>query len=73
MGKTYFQTVLAELMDEYELNQMELAKALEMKQSQVSNWLCGKSKPNYNSIKALSDYFKISADMLCDTAFNEDN
>jgi len=67
VAMTYFQKILHELMDEYELSQLELSRALSCRQSQVSNWLNGKSKPNYDSLRVLSSFFNVSADMLLDT------
>jgi transcriptional regulator with XRE-family HTH domain len=71
MATTYFSRLLVELMQEKNINQIELAKALGIKQSQVSNWCNGKSKPNYDSIKKICDYFDVSADMVCDTKFDD--
>jgi len=66
---TYFQKILIELMNEYGLNQTRLANILGIKQSQIHNWIHGKRKPNYDSIRALCWFFKTSADMLLDTNF----
>jgi len=66
---TYFQKILRELMDEKDLDQIELANALRCRQGEILNWVNGKSKPDYDLIKALSDYFNVSADMLLDTNF----
>ena len=68
---TYFQKLLYDLIDEHELTQSELAKKLNMAQSQISNYLNGKSKPGYDSIRELSRIFNISADAICNTTFED--
>ena len=55
-------------MREHGLNQQKLADKLGMRQSQISNYLNGKSKPSYDIIREISRVFKISADEVCDTA-----
>jgi len=69
--KTNFAKVLKELMDEDGKSQLDLSKELEIRQSQVSNWINGKSLPGYHSIRTLSNYFKVSADMLLETDYDE--
>lgn len=61
-----FKDILKELMIEQNLNQSELAKMVGIKQSQVSEWLSGKSKPGYDNLKALSIALNCSADILLD-------
>lgn len=46
------------------LNQTTFAKAINATQAQVSEWLKGKSKPGYDSIKAICLALDISADRL---------
>ncbi len=55
---------LKDLMIEKKLNQTEFASLIGVKQSQVSEWLKGKSKPGYENIKAICQALKISADYL---------
>ena len=71
MEQTNFSKVLKELMDEDGINQFDLSKALGIRQSQISNWLNGKSLPRYFSLRQLSNYFKVSADMLLETEFDD--
>ena len=54
-----FSKVLKEIMEKNELNQQETADLLQVRQSQVSNWLNGKSLPGYFSIKQICEKFKI--------------
>ena len=59
-----FIEILKEIMFEFNLNQSALANKIGVKQSQVSEWLKGKSKPGYDSIKAICLALDISADRL---------
>lgn len=68
---TNFQKVLKELMDEDGTSQSQLAEAIGLRQSQVSNLVNGKSLPGYYTLRALSNYFKVSADMLLETDFDD--
>lgn len=51
-------------MIDFNLNQSQLAEKIGLKQSQVSEWLKGKSKPSYDSIKAICIALDIPADRL---------
>jgi len=55
-----FDSILKELMKKRELNQLQLAELLGVRQSQVSNWLNGKSLPGYYSIKQLSEKLNLT-------------
>lgn len=59
-----FKDILKELMIENNLNQTQLAKLINIKQSQVSEWLSGKSKPGYDNLKLLTHALNSSADIL---------
>ena len=59
-----FDKILKELMKNKGLNQLQLAGLLGIRQSQISNWLNGKSLPGYYSIKLLCEKLKVSADTL---------
>lgn len=61
-----FIDILKDLMNEYNLNQTQLANKIGVKQSQVSEWLNGKSKPGYDSLRAICVALNISADVLLD-------
>lgn len=47
---------------ENELTQAAFASKIGVKPSQVSEWLHGKAKPGYDTLKAMSLAFSISAD-----------
>ena len=51
-------------MDEKGLNQSMLASKIGIKQSQVSEWLSGKSKPGYDNLKAICIALNISGDEI---------
>lgn len=59
-----FIEILQEIMIEKCLNQTQFAKLVGIKQSQVSEWLKGKSKPSYDMIKQICLALSISADYL---------
>ena len=55
---------IKELRLEKSLSQMQLAKIIGVKQSQVSEWLKGKAKPGYDTLKNMSVAFNVSADFF---------
>ena len=59
-----FCQILKEFLEENNLTQVAFAKKIGVKQSQVSEWLKGKSKPGYDSIKAICLALDVSADRL---------
>ena len=59
-----FIEILKDIMIDFNLNQTELADKIGIKQSQVSEWLKGKSKPGYDNIKAICLALDISADRI---------
>ena len=60
-----FTKILKDLMKiNGEITQTELAKKMGLKPSQVCEWLNGKSKPGYDSLKALALALDVSADVL---------
>jgi transcriptional regulator with XRE-family HTH domain len=65
-GTMDFIEILRDIIVDYNLNQTELAKKIGVKQSQVSEWLKGKSKPSYDNLKQICLTLDISADRLLD-------
>lgn len=59
-----FIDILKDIMIDLNLNQTELANKIGVKQSQVSEWLSGKSKPSYDSLKAICENLQISGDRI---------
>ena len=59
-----FPEILKEIMIEQSLNQVKLSKMTGLKQGHISDWLLGKSQPNYDSLKILCKILQESADRL---------
>ena len=59
-----FIEILKDIMIDFNLNQSQLATRLGLKQSQISEWLKGKSKPGYDNIKLICETLGVSADRL---------
>ena len=59
-----FSEILQEIMIEKSLNQSAIAEIIGVKQSQVSEWLKGKSKPGYDNLRSICENLDISADRL---------
>ena len=57
-----FSQILSEFLKENQLTQTEFAKAIGVKPSQVSEWLKGKAKPGYDTLRAMATAYHISAD-----------
>ncbi|MBO5328640.1 MAG: helix-turn-helix transcriptional regulator [Clostridia bacterium] len=57
-----FKDILKEFLEENNLTQVAFAKKIDIKQSQVSEWLKGKAKPGYDILKRMAIAFGTSAD-----------
>lgn len=57
-----FIEILNEFLTENALSQTEFAKKIGVKPGQVSEWLHGKAKPGYDSLKQMAVAFHVSAD-----------
>lgn len=57
-----FEEILQEFLTLKNLTQTAFAKAINVKQSQVSEWLKGKAKPGYDILKRMALAFDVSAD-----------
>lgn len=62
--KLSFAEILQEIMIEKSLTQTALAEKIGVKQSQVSEWLKGKSNPGYDNIRSMCENLGISAERL---------
>lgn len=56
-----FKDILKEFLEEKTMTQVEFAKKMGVKQSQVSEWLKGKSKPGYVNLRNMTLNFDKSA------------
>lgn len=59
-----FIDILKDIMIDLNLNQTKLAEKIGVKQSQVSEWLSGKSKPGYDSLRIICKALDISGDRI---------
>ncbi len=59
-----FKDILLDFMLQKGLTQTAFANVVDIKQSQVSEWLKGKAKPGYDMLKKIASAFNISADYL---------
>ena len=59
-----FIEILKDIMFEQNLNQTQLAFKINIKQSQVSEWLKGKSKPGYDNLQAICKNLGVSGDRI---------
>ncbi len=59
-----FKEILEDFLIERNLTQTAFARAIDIKQSQVSEWLKGKAKPGYDMLKKMAIAFDISADFF---------
>ena len=56
--------IIRELREELNINQTELGRAVNMTQRKISYIECGKYEPSIEDIKALCNFFNVSADYL---------
>lgn len=55
---------IKDLMKSEKLTQMQLARALGIGQSSVSDWINAKSEPSIENLWKLADFFDVSIDYL---------
>lgn len=59
-----FSEILQEIMLEKSLTQTAFAGKIGVKQSQVSEWIKGKSKPGYDNLRSMCENLDIPAERL---------
>lgn len=57
-------STIKQLMKTEQLTQMQLASAIHVGQSTISEWLSGKNEPSIESLWKLADYFDVSIDYI---------
>ena len=62
--KNLFSVRLKELRLQHGFSQEELAELIGIKQNSYSDWENGKSKPNYEKLEKIADFFSVSLDWL---------
>ena len=61
-----FEKILRELLEEKNVTQKQLADAIKIGASTLSNYVQGTRQPDFDALKAIADYFKVSTDFLLD-------
>lgn len=56
--------IFAQLLQERGVTAYQVSKATGVAQSSLSDWKSGKSKPKYEKLKKIADYFGVSIDYL---------
>lgn len=64
MSNVNFAKTITNLIESNSLNQLTFANAVKVNQSQVSDWISGKSKPSFEALRDICIRFNISADYL---------
>ncbi len=62
--KENFSEVILDIMIKNKLSQEKLAKILQVNQTTIGQWISGKKKPSYDSIKAIYENFGITPNEL---------
>ncbi len=60
--KNNFSEILKDFLEENNLTQVAFANAIGVKQSQVSEWLKGKAKPGYDTLRQMAVAYNVSVD-----------
>lgn len=59
-----FSNILRDLLFNYDITQTELARRIDVKPSQISEWLKGKANPGYDTLKNIAIKLDISPSYL---------
>lgn len=59
-----FKDILREILKDNNFTQVQFARSIGVKQSQVSEWLKGKAKPGYDNLRAMVYNLGIPAEYL---------
>ena len=64
MESLQFSEILRDILIENNLTQVAFAKLVGVKQSQVSEWLKGKAKPGYDTLRQMATALNVSPSYL---------
>ena len=64
MENVQFSEILRDILIENNLTQVAFAKLVGVKQSQVSEWLKGKAKPGYDTLRQMATALNVSPSYL---------
>ena len=64
MESVQFSEILRDILIENNLTQVAFAKLVGVKQSQVSEWLKGKAKPGYDTLRQMAIALNVSPSYL---------
>lgn len=59
-----FAEILNGLMQQRDYTQKEIARLIGVKQSQISEWLNGKAKPGYDTLRAMAKGLNVTGGFL---------
>lgn len=59
-----FGEILKELLEQHDITQKQLAEALDMSPSALSNYIQGIREPDYNTLIRIASYFHVTTDFL---------
>lgn len=59
---TDFKQILIDFLTENNLSRSDFARAIGVRPCQVSEWIYGKAKPGYDSLRSMALAYNISAD-----------
>jgi transcriptional regulator with XRE-family HTH domain len=66
-----FGEILGDLLSEKNVTQKQLAKALNIPPSTLSNYFQGVCEPNFETLKQIAGYFNVSTDFMLDFRTNQ--
>lgn len=59
-----FGEVIKELLEQHNITQKQMAKALDMSPSALGNYIQGRREPDYNTLICIADYFHVTTDYI---------
>lgn len=63
--------IIENIMKQQKLNQTKFANSINSTQAQVSDWISGKSKPNYDNLKSICENYNIDGNIILNISNNK--